>query len=121
MKSIKIFLTIALAFFTLSMANATHKTSKAIINQVSENLISVKAELCDLDQMRVEITNKKGDVVFSDNLINQSGFAKKTYDFSDTKIGEYYVTVYCNNQILEATIISDGKVSMNDSHYFVLN
>lgn len=121
MKAIKLNLIIFLLALTGSITLAETKASQAIIQQLSEDLISVKAEVCNSDQMKVEITNKDGDVVFSDKLSGANGFASKTYDLSETRVGEYFISVYCNDRILETTVIADGKVAIRDNFYFVLN
>ena len=121
MKGVKLFLT-ALTIITMTATTfAETKVSKAIIHQTNENQVTVKAELCDLDQMRVEITNENGDIVFQDQLTSSKGIANKTYDFSETKVGGYFVTVYCNDKVLETTTIGNGQVSQADNYYFVLN
>jgi hypothetical protein len=121
MKTVKLSFVIIAMFLTASLTFAKQNASKAIIRQVSEDMISVKAEICDLDQMRVEITNEDGDIVYSDPLTSNTGIAGKTYDFSDTRIGGYYVTVYCNDKIMETTVIGNGKVAKQNSYFLVLN
>lgn len=83
--------------------------------------ISVKAEVCNSDLMRVDITNEDGDIVFSDNLKGSNGLASKTYDLSETRVGEYFITVYCNDRKMETTVIADGHVAIQDDFYFVPN
>ncbi len=121
MKAIKLNLIILLLTITGSISLAETKASQAIIQQLTEDLISVKAEVCNSDQMKVEITNKNGDVVFSDKLGGVNGFASKTYDLSETRVGEYYISVYCNDKLMETTVIADGEVAIRDNFYFVLN
>lgn len=121
MKTVKLTFAIAALILTGTLSYAETKVSKAIIQQITEDMVNVKAEICDLDEMRVEITNEEGDVVFADKLSAATGIASKTYDFSKTKIGGYYVTVYCNDKVLETTVIGEGQVAKKDSYYFVLN
>jgi hypothetical protein len=121
MKAVKLTFTIAALILIGTMSFAETRVSKAIIHQTSENLVKVKAEICDLDDMRVEITNEEGDVVFADKLSNGLSIASKTYDFSETKVGGYFVTVYCNDRVLETTVIGNGKVAKQDAYYFVIN
>ena len=121
MKTVKLTFAIAALILVGTMSYAETKVSQAIIHQTSEEMVKVKAEVCDLDDMRVEITNEEGDIVFADDLTSNTGIASKTYDFSKTKIGGYYVTVYCNDQVLETTVIGNGKVAKQDAYYFVIN
>lgn len=121
MKTVKLNIIALLTIFLSSTAFAGLHQSQVIIQELSNDLISVKAELCDLDNMKVIIENEDGDVVFSDKLANKTGITSKTYDLSETKVGGYFIKVYCNDKLVESTVISDKNVTRKDSHYFVLN
>ncbi len=75
MKAVKSILVLFTVLLTVSFSFGTQKASKAVIRQVSDELLTVTAEICDLDRMRVEITNEDGDVILSDQFTGETGIA----------------------------------------------
>ncbi len=120
MKAVKLNLVLFLLAITAAMSFAETRMSQAVIRQLEGDKVSVMAEICHTDQMRVEITNEDGDIVYSDKLNGAGGITSKTYDFSKTRVGEYFITVYCNERVLETVVISDGEVAIRDNYHFAL-
>lgn len=117
MKTVKLFFAIIAVTLTGTMSFATTGFTKAMIQQKSETSVNLKAQLNEAEVMEVIISNENGDVVFSESFENRGGTISKTYDFSETKHGGYYMEVFINKELVETTVIGDGNVSIRSNFF----
>jgi hypothetical protein len=121
MKTVKLFFAIIAVTLTGTMSFATSGITKTMIQQQSETSVNLKAQLDETELMEVVISNENGDVIYSEVFENYSGMISKTFDFSETRYGGYYMEVFINDELVKTTVINNGEVSVQDSYHLVLN
>ena len=115
MNRLKLNLFILASILTIGFTIAKTGNDHAIIRQSGDHKIILTAK-AELDHpLTVEFTNKKGEIIFSDK-IEGNRIVKKTYDLSETKVGQYNVSLYCNDKSFASTYISEGMVELANNH-----
>ncbi len=119
MNLLKLNLIALVSILTIGISNAKSEAEHAILTQIDNNKITLRAQADTDHPLRIEFTNNKGEVVFSDAIISE-GLVLKTYDLSKTKVGVYNVAIFCDDNNFASTFISKDKVEIEKQHSLIL-